>query len=75
MTTQPLDRSSDPKALPRTPPKSGAPFHVLLKNSANNKKVEAHDKTASGLDASKQDGYELAAKDATPPPALSDLSW
>ncbi|AMN80721.1 hypothetical protein [Pseudomonas azotoformans] len=72
MTTQPLDRSSDPKALPRTPPKSGAPFHVLLKNSANNKKVEAHDKTPSGLDASKKDGYELAAKDATPPPALAD---
>ncbi|NWA70282.1 hypothetical protein [Pseudomonas reactans] len=72
MTTQPLDRSSDPKALPRTPPKSGAQFHVLLKNSANNKKVEAHDKTPSGLDASKKDGYELAAKDATPPPALAD---
>lgn len=72
MTTQPLDRSSDPKALPRTPPKSGAPFHVLLKNSANNKKVEAHDKTPSGLDASKKDGYELAAKDAAAPPALAD---
>lgn len=72
MTTQPLDRASDPKALPRTPPKSGAQFHVLLKNSANNKKVEAHDKTPSGLEASKKDGYELAAKDASPPPALAD---
>ncbi|WP_025858262.1 hypothetical protein [Pseudomonas sp. CHM02] len=72
MTTQPLDRASDPKALPRTPPKSGAQFHVLLKNSANNKKVEAHDKTPSGLEASKKDGYELAVKDASPPPALAD---
>lgn len=72
MTTQPLDRASAPKALPRTPPKSGAQFHVLLKNSANNKKVEAHDKTPSGLEASKKDGYELAAKDASPPPALAD---
>lgn len=72
MTTQPLDRSSDPKAFPRTPPKSGAQFHVLLKQSANNKKVEAQDKTPSGLDASKKDGYELAAKDATPPKALAD---
>lgn len=72
MTTQPLDRASDPKALPRTPPKSGAQFHVLLKNSANNKKVEAHDKTPPGLEASKKDGYELAAKDASPPPALAD---
>jgi len=72
MTTQPLDRSSDPKVLPRTPPKSGAQFHALLKQSANNKKVEAQDKTPSGLEASKKDGYELAAKDATPPETLAD---
>lgn len=71
MATQPLDRSSDPKTLPRTPSKSGTAFHVLLKNSAN-KKVESQDKTPSGLDASQQQGYTLAAKDATPPPALAD---
>ncbi|KAF2407171.1 hypothetical protein SAMN04490179_3548 [Pseudomonas antarctica] len=65
MATQPLDRSTDPKILPRTPSKSGTAFHVLLKNSAD-KKVEAQDKTPSGLDASQQQGYELAAKDATP---------
>lgn len=72
MTTQPLNRSTDPKALPLTPPKSGAAFHVLLKNSANNKKVEAGDKTAQGLAASKEQGYELAAKDAAPPASLGD---
>lgn len=72
MTTQPLNRSTDPKALPLTPPKSGAAFHVLLKNSANNKKVEAGDKTAQGLAASKEQGYELAAKDAAPPTTLGD---
>ena len=33
MATQPLDRASDLKALPSTPSKSSAAFHVLLKNS------------------------------------------
>ncbi|NVZ58938.1 hypothetical protein HX797_21955 [Pseudomonas edaphica] len=71
MSTQPLDRSSEPKSLPRTLSTSGEAFAVLLKNSAH-KKVEPHDKSPSGLDASKKDGYELAAKDATPPAALAD---
>ncbi|MGY1920800.1 hypothetical protein ACW9IF_18000 [Pseudomonas tolaasii] len=71
MSTQPLDRSSEPKSLPRTPTTSSAEFHVLLNKSAH-KKAETQDKKPSGLEASKKDGYELAGKDATPPPALSD---
>ncbi|MFB3301975.1 hypothetical protein [Pseudomonas sp. AMR01] len=71
MSTQPLDNSIELKSVRITLLKASAEFHVLLKNSAD-KTVEAHDKTPSGLDTSKKDGYELAGKDATPPEALSD---
>ncbi|KAF1033507.1 MAG: hypothetical protein GAK37_00107 [Pseudomonas sp.] len=71
MATEPLHRLSELTPLPNKPLASGEAFHVLLKNSAE-KKADAKDTAPSGLKASEAQGYVLAAKDATPPNALSD---